>query len=106
MNESASLPLEYLLDCSDTSLRMLELSRLDHVAGLKKEARQLFDVLIEEAATALLARWLLENRARLTGCTCGLQKTLDFSYEAVADCVPANCYPDRVGTNGAAKTQR
>ncbi len=93
--------LEYLLECSETSLRLFEISRLDHVAGMKKEARALLELLVEEAAAALLARWLIENRTRLAGCTCGLQKTLDFADEAVADRAPTNGDSDGIRANAA-----
>jgi len=54
-------PWDYLREASSSSLESFELSRLNHAANLRKEIAALLDQWIEEAAEALLARWLREN---------------------------------------------
>jgi len=57
-------PWEFLLSASRNSLQSFELSRLSHAANLRKEIAALLDEWIEENSAAMLARWLLEQRAR------------------------------------------
>ena len=57
-------PWEFLLTASRTSLQSYELSRLSHVANLRKEIFQLLESWIDENSAAMLARWLLEHRQR------------------------------------------
>ncbi len=57
-------PWEFLLSASLTSLQSYELSRLSHAANLRKEIGQLLDCWLDENAAAMLARWLMEQRAR------------------------------------------
>ena len=57
-------PWEFLLSASRNSLQNYELSRLSHVANLRKEIGALLDLWIEENSAAMLARWLMENRER------------------------------------------
>lgn len=54
-------PWDYLREASVSSLESFELSRLNHAANLRKEITALLEQWIEEAAEALLARWLREN---------------------------------------------
>lgn len=54
-------PWDYLHQASSPSLESFELSRLNHAANLRKEIAALLEQWIEEAAEALLARWLREN---------------------------------------------
>jgi hypothetical protein len=54
-------PWDYLQQASIASLESFELSRLNHAANLRKEIAALLEQWIEEAAEALLARWLREN---------------------------------------------
>ena len=56
-------PVEYLRQCSSTSLRYFELSKLEHAANLRRELTVLLDEMMEETALALLARWMLERRS-------------------------------------------
>jgi|SRR5580704_1906558 hypothetical protein len=58
-----SPPLDYLHAASKPSLESYELSRLNHAANLRREIAALVDQWIEETAQALLARWILEERA-------------------------------------------
>ena len=55
-------PWDYLHQASGPSLESFELSRLNHAANLRKEIAVLLEQWIEEAAEALLARWVREDR--------------------------------------------
>jgi hypothetical protein len=57
-------PWEFLLSASRNSLQSYELSRLGHAANLRKEVAPMLDQWVEETASALLARWLLEHQGR------------------------------------------
>ena len=57
-------PWEFLLSASRNSLQSYELSRLAHAANLHKEIGALLDQWMEENASAMLARWLIEQRER------------------------------------------
>jgi hypothetical protein len=56
-------PWEFLLSASRNSLQSYELSRLSHAANLRKEISQMLDAWLEENSAAMLARWLMEQRA-------------------------------------------
>ncbi len=57
-------PWEFLLSASRTTLQSYELSRLAHAANLRKEIAELLDQYLEENSSAMLARWLIEQRQR------------------------------------------
>ena len=57
-------PWEFLLSASKNSLQSYELTRLSHAANLRKEIGTLLDQWLEENASAMLARWLMEQRAK------------------------------------------
>jgi hypothetical protein len=57
-------PWEFLLSASRNTLQSYELSRLAHAANLRKEAGPILDQWVEELASAMVARWLLEQKAR------------------------------------------
>jgi hypothetical protein len=57
-------PWEFLLSASRTTLQSYELSRLAHAANLRKEIGELLDQYFEENTSAMLARWLIEQRER------------------------------------------
>jgi hypothetical protein len=57
-------PWEFLLSASRNSLQSYELSRLSHAANLRKEIGALLDQWMEENSSAMLARWLMEQRER------------------------------------------
>jgi hypothetical protein len=59
--------VEYLRQCSSTSLRYFEMSKLEHAANLQRELAVLLDEMMEEKALALLARWMLERRSSRAG---------------------------------------
>ena len=67
MTRMSEPPMEYLRDCSNTSLRYFELSKLEHVANLRRELVVLLDEMMEESALALFARWMLEKRSNSNG---------------------------------------
>jgi len=56
-------PVEYLRQCSNTSLRYFEMSKLEHVANLRRELTVLMEEMMEESALALFARWIIERRS-------------------------------------------
>lgn len=55
-------PLEYLMACSQSSLEGFELARLDQVAHLRVEIRNLYEQWIEAEVAARLARFLLDGQ--------------------------------------------
>ena len=55
-------PVDYLRECSSTSLRYFEMSKLEHVANLRRELSVLLEEMMEESALALFARWMIEKR--------------------------------------------
>ena len=58
-------PWDFLHEASNPSLESFELSRLNHTANLRKEIAALLEQWIAEAAEALLARWVREDRKLL-----------------------------------------
>src|SRR5271155_1724926 len=67
MNRENEPPVEYLRQCSPTSLRYFEMSKLEHVANLRRELAVLLEQMMEESALALFARWMLEKRVAPRG---------------------------------------
>lgn len=59
--------VDFLLYASTRSLENLELSSLNRAANLSKTLKLEMDEWIEQAATAMMARWMIENRAELLG---------------------------------------
>jgi len=59
---SAHPPLDYLVSSSESSLESFELARLNAVANLRKELRQIVDEWIEAEIEARMARWILDRR--------------------------------------------
>lgn len=57
-------PWEFLLTASRNTLQSYELSRLGHASNLRKEIGALLDQWLEENASAMLVRWLMEQRER------------------------------------------
>ena len=57
-------PWEFLLSASRNTLQSYELSRLALAANLRKEAGPILDQWVEELASAMMARWLLEHKGR------------------------------------------
>ena len=55
-------PWEFLLSASKNSLQSYELTRLSHAANLRKEIGTLLDQYLEENSSAMLARWLMDQR--------------------------------------------
>jgi hypothetical protein len=58
-------PIDYLRSASDSSLQSFELARLNHAANLRREIAVLIDQWLEETASAMLARWMLEHHGSL-----------------------------------------
>lgn len=59
--QSLSVPLNFLLGCSEVSLQEYELAHLSLAANLRAELRETLDRVIDELALAALARWFREN---------------------------------------------
>ena len=72
-----NFPWEYLRHASVRSLESFELARLGHAANLRKEIATLVDQWLQETASALLARWLLEHWAQLRGAVDSLQNPVE-----------------------------
>lgn len=53
-------PLDYLLTCSEPGLESYEMSRLNRIANLRRELRDVLDEWMEAEVNARVARWLLE----------------------------------------------
>jgi hypothetical protein len=53
---------DYLLKCSLTSLEGFELARLNRIANLRKELRELVEEWVAAEVEARVSRWLLEAR--------------------------------------------
>lgn len=78
MRDPAMPSLDFLLDASKMSLQDLELAALGRSSRLTKQLRSSLDECIAQLATALLARWLIENREALLRAGADPQKvTLD-----------------------------
>ncbi len=60
--QSAKPPVEYLAGASKISLESFELTRLNQIANLRKELREVMEEWIEAEVEVRLARWVLENR--------------------------------------------
>jgi hypothetical protein len=65
---STQPPWEFLLSASKNSLQSYELTRLSHAANLRKEIGTLLDQWLEENSSAMLARWLMEQRDKSVRC--------------------------------------
>lgn len=59
------VPLSFLLDASRSCLQDLELASLNRSANLGKAVRSELEQWITQCATAMLARWLIDNRDTL-----------------------------------------
>jgi hypothetical protein len=58
-------PLDYLRTASRSLLQSFELTRLNNAANIRREIAVLIDQWIDEAAQAMLARWMLEHHNSL-----------------------------------------
>jgi hypothetical protein len=65
-------PWKFLLSASRSSLQSYELSRLNCAANLRTDMVRLLDQLVEETASAQLARWLIKHREMRTAYMCEL----------------------------------
>lgn len=57
--------LPYLLECSDTTLKDIALSRMDRATNLRKAIREMLDELADELLFEQVCRFAVENRAWL-----------------------------------------
>jgi hypothetical protein len=54
--------IEFLLEASKASLEDLELASLNRSANLSKILKRELDAWVEQLASAIVARWMMENR--------------------------------------------
>jgi hypothetical protein len=54
--------MEYLQTCSPSTLQEFELTRLNAVANLEKQMKEILRQMVNAASEALLARMLIEHR--------------------------------------------
>jgi hypothetical protein len=91
-------PWDYLHDASISSLESFELTRLNHVANLRREMVSLLDQWVEDAAQALLARWILDDRA--------LTRPVAPEVSPQASLPFAKPLPDLRAVNGMASSEK
>jgi len=60
--QDLNIPLSYLMSASSETLQGFELSRLNHVANLRKEIAAMEEQCEKERIAAEVARWLAEHR--------------------------------------------
>jgi hypothetical protein len=80
------MPLHFLADCSEKSLRDFALSALSHVANLRKAKREIDEELLGWEGRAQLAEWLIAHRGELAQELLridALQKSFDFRGDAL-----------------------
>lgn len=58
-------PADFLFDASQGLVEDLELAALNRAANISKTLKREIDSWVEQSATAMLARWMIENRATL-----------------------------------------
>ncbi len=92
-------PWEYFRHASIDSLESYELARLTHAANLRKEIVALVDQWLDETASALLARWLLEHWAQLHGVADSLHDPTGLDTQPVSKPSPALVAPHRGRAN-------
>lgn len=64
-DSSVEIPLEYLLECSKSSLNSFLLAQLNKSANSRKELKEIMSEWIEARALALLAEWLMNHGEEL-----------------------------------------
>ncbi|MGA7793436.1 MAG: hypothetical protein WCA19_10385 [Candidatus Acidiferrales bacterium] len=75
-------PLDFLLVCSDVSLRDFELNRLNQAANLRKTFIGILDSHLQAASEALFARWLIEHREELLSFANARGMQTSFKFQA------------------------
>ncbi len=90
-------PWEFLLTASRNTLQSYELSRLGHASNLRKEIGELLDQWLDENASAMVARWLIKQRAQATENSA--EETGETRDESASD----NFLVDRMGAPPAAR---
>ena len=100
MSATFEPPMQYLRECSDSSLRHYEVIKLEHVANLRRELRVLWDEMLEESSLALLARWMIEHRACLRSRVQTVEPALAMLGEPPPPTVPPMDCDQRQGEGG------
>jgi hypothetical protein len=95
-------PWEFLLTASRNTLQSYELSRLGHASNLRKEIGELLDQWLDENASAMLARWLIKQRALAQATEDSTVEAEEMRDESASD----NFLADRVAAppNGQGRT--
>jgi hypothetical protein len=76
------LPVSYLFDSNKRRLEEFLMARLNHVANMEKQVKELFKQIVEESVQAEFARWLMVHRDELYLRSVSLevkQNVLDFA---------------------------
>jgi len=97
-------PWEFLLSASRTTLQSYELSRLAHSANLRKEIGELLDQYLEENSSAMLARWLIDQREK-SALAVPDDGEADSESAAAAQSASDNVLPDRVPLPRASRSR-
>jgi hypothetical protein len=96
---SSTPPLEYLITSSRAALENFDLARMNVIANLRKEFRNLAEEWIEAEIQSRLARWILECR-RVQESSAGAQALEPSRILPVEDIAanlpPASCEPPQV----------
>ena len=95
-------PWEFLLSASRNSLQSYELSRLGHVSNLRKEIVALVDQWVEENSSAMLARWLMEQREREPAATVNETPEAGAPRHGAGPTASDNFLPDSAGARSRA----
>jgi hypothetical protein len=81
-----SLPLNFLLGCSDISLSNFELARLNEIADLRKQLHLILDRVIEQMSEAALASWFrVQDRHTLKHAIENEETAAEWADRAVRD---------------------
>lgn len=98
-------PWEFLLSASRNTLASYELSRLALSANLRKEIGELLDQWLDENSSALLARWLMDQRARTVAEADPSAEKPPLTEEELAS-ASYNVLPDRTAPPYVSKQKR
>ncbi len=77
-------PIDFLLVCSNSSLKDFELNRLNFAANLRKDALAIEDQIRQAEAEATFARWLSDYREDLITAGAARQFQASLQFPALA----------------------
>ena len=81
MRDPALPPIDFLLEASLISLQDLELAALNRRANLSRAILSELDQWVEQSATAMLARWMIEKREELLQVGAIDERNLEEAFE-------------------------